>query len=259
MILRRLAQALKEQNWTAVTVEFVLLVLGVFMGVQVANWNQTLADRRVADKYLADIAGDIRFDLSELSNARASALDRIGASSYILRQAGVSAIAPDLELTRPRSNAALVGFERITVPDVAAPPVERRNQLWSLTTDIYMYDSNRSAYDALVSSGKIDLINDERIKAVLREYYYLVNALSATQVRTLAPLRDQIIATGLARGHSHMGIADERALVEQVGKDSAFAASVATSRELAAAHLLLCLALEKKAHEALRLLEAGGS
>lgn len=256
MILRRFAKALKEQNWAAITIEFVLLVLGVFLGIQVANWNQALADRRVADKYLADIADDIRSDLSELASTRDSALDRIGASSYILRRAGVSALAPGLELTAT-PNAAVVGFGHITIPDVAAPPVERRNRLWWLTTDIYMYDANRSAYDALVSSGKIDLIDDERVKVVLREYYYLVNALSATQVRTLAPLRLQVIATGLARGHSHMGIADERALVEQVGNDPAFAASVATSRELAAGHLLLCLALEKKAHEALRLLEAG--
>jgi hypothetical protein len=258
MILRRFAQALNEQNWTAITIEFVLLVLGVFLGIQVANWNQALTDRFVADRYLADIAGDIRSDLSELASTRAAALDRIGASSYILRQAGASALVPDLELN-PTTNAALAGFDHMTIPDVAAPAVDRRNRLWSLTTDIYMYDANRSAYDALVSSGKIDLINDERVKVVLREYYYLVNALSATQVRTLAPLRDQVVATGLARGHSHLGLADERALVAQVGKDPAFAASVATSRELAATHLLICLALEKKAHEALRLLEAGRS
>lgn len=53
-----------------------------------ASWKAP-ADRRVADKYLADIAGDIRSDLSELASTRTSALDRIGASSYILRQAGV--------------------------------------------------------------------------------------------------------------------------------------------------------------------------
>jgi hypothetical protein len=37
MILRRLAQSLREQNWTAIGIEFVLLVLGVFLGIQVAN------------------------------------------------------------------------------------------------------------------------------------------------------------------------------------------------------------------------------
>lgn len=39
MILRRLLQSLKEQNWTAIWIEFVLLVAGVFLGIQVANWN----------------------------------------------------------------------------------------------------------------------------------------------------------------------------------------------------------------------------
>ncbi len=37
MILRRFSQSLKEQNWTAIGIEFVLLVLGVFLGIQVAN------------------------------------------------------------------------------------------------------------------------------------------------------------------------------------------------------------------------------
>ena len=41
MILRRFAEALKQQNWSAVAIEFVLLVLGVFLGIQVANWNET--------------------------------------------------------------------------------------------------------------------------------------------------------------------------------------------------------------------------
>jgi uncharacterized membrane protein len=40
MIMRRLALSLKEQNWTAICVEFVLLVLGVFLGIQAANWNE---------------------------------------------------------------------------------------------------------------------------------------------------------------------------------------------------------------------------
>jgi hypothetical protein len=45
MIFRRLAQHLREQNWTAIFIEFVLLVVGVFLGIQVANWNQARIDR----------------------------------------------------------------------------------------------------------------------------------------------------------------------------------------------------------------------
>ena len=39
MILRRFAEALKQQNWTAIAIEFVLLGLGVLLGIQVSNWN----------------------------------------------------------------------------------------------------------------------------------------------------------------------------------------------------------------------------
>ena len=39
MILSRLTQSMREQNWTAIWIEFVLLVGGVFLGIQVSNWN----------------------------------------------------------------------------------------------------------------------------------------------------------------------------------------------------------------------------
>ena len=39
-------EALKQQNWAAIAIEFVLLVGGVFFGIQVANWNQ----QRLSDK-----------------------------------------------------------------------------------------------------------------------------------------------------------------------------------------------------------------
>ena len=38
MILRRFPQS-AYQNWTAITIEFVLVVLGVFFGILAANWN----------------------------------------------------------------------------------------------------------------------------------------------------------------------------------------------------------------------------
>jgi hypothetical protein len=59
MIMRRLAQSLKEQNWTAIAIEFVLLVLGVFLGIQVANWNQERADRQRERLLLAELRSEV--------------------------------------------------------------------------------------------------------------------------------------------------------------------------------------------------------
>ena len=66
MMLRRLAQALKEQNWTAIFIEFVLLVVGVFLGIQVANWNQARIDRVEYEAALARLDAEIEVNLSSL-------------------------------------------------------------------------------------------------------------------------------------------------------------------------------------------------
>ena len=40
MILRRVIQHVKGENWFAVGLDFVIVVVGVFIGIQVANWNE---------------------------------------------------------------------------------------------------------------------------------------------------------------------------------------------------------------------------
>lgn len=62
MILRKLSQALREQNWTAIVIEFVLLVSGVFLGLQVSTWNEERRDRVLARQYLERLRED--FSLS---------------------------------------------------------------------------------------------------------------------------------------------------------------------------------------------------
>ena len=39
MLLRRISKHVKDQNWFAVFIDFAIVVVGVFIGLQVANWN----------------------------------------------------------------------------------------------------------------------------------------------------------------------------------------------------------------------------
>lgn len=39
MILRRVIEHVREQNWTAIAIDFVIVVVGVFFGIQIGNWN----------------------------------------------------------------------------------------------------------------------------------------------------------------------------------------------------------------------------
>lgn len=43
MILRRLSRHVKEQNWFAVGLDFLIVVFGVFIGIQLGNWNTAQA------------------------------------------------------------------------------------------------------------------------------------------------------------------------------------------------------------------------
>lgn len=72
MILRRLSQSLKEQNWTAIWIEFVLLVAGVFLGIQVANWNEERRDRALARQYLERLREDFVLSASASEDAIAA-------------------------------------------------------------------------------------------------------------------------------------------------------------------------------------------
>jgi hypothetical protein len=40
MLLRRVIEHVREQNWLAVFIDFLIVVVGVFIGIQVANWNE---------------------------------------------------------------------------------------------------------------------------------------------------------------------------------------------------------------------------
>ncbi len=46
MILRRIIAHFRKQEWTAIGLDFLIVVVGVFLGLQVNNWNEAAADRR---------------------------------------------------------------------------------------------------------------------------------------------------------------------------------------------------------------------
>lgn len=63
MILRRFGENLKNQNWTAIGIELVILVLGVFIGIQVSNWNGERLERRSEYDSLTSIKNDVDYSI----------------------------------------------------------------------------------------------------------------------------------------------------------------------------------------------------
>lgn len=61
MILRRVISHVRNQEWTAIFLDFLIVVLGVFIGIQVSNWNE--AQDEVARERL--LLGELRTELAE--------------------------------------------------------------------------------------------------------------------------------------------------------------------------------------------------
>lgn len=63
MILRRLAEAIAEQNWFTVVLEVLIVVAGIFVGLQVDGWNEARKDRALEREYLIRLHQDIQADI----------------------------------------------------------------------------------------------------------------------------------------------------------------------------------------------------
>jgi hypothetical protein len=142
-MLRRLSQALRRQDWATIAIEFVLLVLGVFLGIQVANWNAEREDRRKGDGFARKLVADMRaehwryrFLLEYHRDVHAAAESTLGA----------------LNGTAPLPDAALL---------VQAYRASQYKQ----------GASSRATYDELVSTGNLGLIADERLRQVAGRLY----------------------------------------------------------------------------------------
>lgn len=64
MILRRLTKHVKDQNWFAVTLDFVIVVIGVLLAMQISNWNAARGDRERGAGYSAQLSSDLRAELA---------------------------------------------------------------------------------------------------------------------------------------------------------------------------------------------------
>ena len=145
MILRRLSQSLKEQNWTAIWIEFVLLVAGVFLGIQVSNWNAARADDVRAQAYLARIEDNLKVDLQSIQRREVFWRQVIDYGNAAIRYAETG------ELVDGSAGKTVLAFYQAS-------------QLWPWVT-------NDTAYQELSNGGELGLIKDGNFRETLTKYY----------------------------------------------------------------------------------------
>ncbi|GLQ21689.1 hypothetical protein ACFFUB_09305 [Algimonas porphyrae] len=59
MILRRIKAHVENENWFAVAIDFFIVVVGVFIGLQVANWNEARSEVERERIMLVELKGEL--------------------------------------------------------------------------------------------------------------------------------------------------------------------------------------------------------
>ena len=65
MIVRRLVEGFRKQDWFTVAVEFLVVVGGIFVALQVDDWNRERQNRVEEAEILERLADDLRYSIAE--------------------------------------------------------------------------------------------------------------------------------------------------------------------------------------------------
>jgi len=170
MLLRRVTKHVKDQNWFAVGIDFIIVVVGVFIGLQVANWNDAQASNARETELLVELKSEIESSM-RITEQKAVAIGQV-----------VSAGKRSL--------------------DFIASDTPCENECWSVLVDFFHASQwqplsvNRSTYDEMRRQG---LPRSREIVDVMQGYLSqnatldVTNLLPAyrTRVRQMIPVEAQ--------------------------------------------------------------------
>ena len=145
MILRRVIQHVKKQEWTAIGIDLVIVVVGVFIGIQVANWNTARTDDVRAQAYLASIKDNLRSDIKSIERRTVfwRKVGDYGQDAIRYSETG--------ELVDGSAWKTVLSFYQAS-------------QVWPWT-------GNDTTYQELLNAGELNMIKDENLRTRLSAYY----------------------------------------------------------------------------------------
>ena len=246
MILRRVIAHFKKQEWTAIALDFLIVVVGVFIGIQVANWNAARADDELANRYMMQLADDIRSDIVDIEKGIKTSEWRYAALSILLEKAGL----PQPEtIANPEQTYLLptVEFEN-----------DHQAELISAAYYTRFLDSDRPAYSSLVGAGNANLLDKIPSSHCIVAYYAAHDETSKFEDRLLL-FRTDLMRAQHDAGVSIAGDLTEAEIADKIKSNEPLAASMSSYRVFSYFHVNVLESLHNLAEELLTTLETNGS
>ena len=232
MILRRIKVHVEKENWFAVGIDFCIVVIGVFIGIQVANWNDVRADVQQEQEIIDNIKDDIRSDIKDLSNAIQMADINIRAANYTLVQTGFEPVTS----FRLATGGVNISRDLTTMPVPDTLPPEQTIRLWSDIVVRYHGVQSDTAFNTLLATGRLSLIRDRQLVRQLQTYRQSWADLKGSQDTTFKPVRDQTVFVGQKSGLSPFITLPEEEFFTLVREDQELRGALRTMLEYSILH-----------------------
>ncbi|HMB39204.1 MAG TPA: hypothetical protein VKO85_09000 [Wenzhouxiangellaceae bacterium] len=230
----------RDQNWFAVSLDFLIVVVGVFIGIQVANWNEERAEDDLADRYRVQLMEDIRSDIADIDVGYRTSEWRLAALTELLERAGAPTLdttyLPERELTLPR------------------PAVENDSITYLMNASTYtrFLDNDQPTYASLVNAGNARLIGRLKPWPCIHSYYAQHQEVRQAEDRLLL-FRTELAGAQHDAGISHAGHLPAAETIDRMASDARLLAAMSSNRLWVFYHLVV---LEELRNQALLLLEA---
>jgi len=164
-MLRRFRERMKAQDWFGVGIELLIVAIGVFLGMQVSNWNDDRVAHERGQAYRAQIVADVQTNERELSILT----DYYGQ-------------------VRQHALAALAALDRAPGPGDAQFVVDAFQ-----ATQILPRPLTRSGFDEARSSGAFENVGSSEQRRFISDYYLSLDSIAASIGHTM-PYRDLVRA-----------------------------------------------------------------
>lgn len=140
-----MVQSTRNENWLALSLELMMVVVGILFAFQVDRMYEGWQDRQIEERYLARLSDDLRADTSEIASIRQRTDHRLAQIQLLVRAIDDPLIVAD------QASEFLHAIEQVTWRSVP-----------TITTN---------TYDELVSTGRMTLLQSEDLRNGLGEYY----------------------------------------------------------------------------------------
>ncbi len=184
MLIRRIIDRIRQQDWAALVSELLIVVVGIFIAIQVDAWWKHRDDLRQEQTYIARITDDVERDVSSIRMSISLAEYRYKLSNLLI------AAAADPKLVRQHPAEFMTSIQQ---------------SAYTHTPSL-----NSDTFEELRSTGGLGLLRDEALKSALFSYYrYDQSQRQYMSLQLMTEFRHFELATGILTNEQYVWLQDE--------------------------------------------------